>query len=100
MERIFPVDTHTLTEGDHLKAPHPNNSIGEPGPIGVSAQNWTSDEQVPITAIKHCWDRAANDQPTPNHVVSWALISQALRPIHVQVGGDFGFIYFHGPTAR
>ncbi len=79
-----------------MKALLLQHSIGEPGPIGASAQNWTSDERALIAAIKHCWVRAANDQPTPNHVVSWTLVSQAFRPIHVQVGGDFGFIYFHG----
>ncbi len=98
-------------------------------PMGVSAQNWTSDEQSLIDAIEHCWDRAANTnstdvmidacrptestiywwtpETTPNNVVSsWveemravrnrSLLSQDLRPIRVQVDGDFGFIFFHG----
>jgi hypothetical protein len=77
-----------------MKALLPQHSI-EFAPMGVSAQNWTSDEQALIAAIEHCWDRTANEQPTPNHVVSWILLSQDFRPIHVKVGSDFGFIYFH-----
>ena len=30
-----------------------------------------------------------------HHVVSWTLLSQDFRPIHVKVSSDFAFIYFH-----
>ena len=96
MEGIFPVDTHTIAEGDEMKALLPQHPIGELRPMGLSAQNWTLDEQALIAAIQQCWDRVANDQPTPNHLVTWTLLSQDFRPIHLRVGDDFGFVYFHG----
>ena len=78
-----------------MKALLTQHLIGEPSPMGVSAQDWTSDEQA-LIAAKHCWDRAANDEPTTNHVAHWTLLSQDFRPIHVKAGNDFGVIYFHG----
>lgn len=57
----------------------------------------------PTEATIYWW----TPQTAPNNVVSswiqglraaWnrTLLSQDLRPIRVQVDGDFGFIYFHG----